>query len=383
MKSTSVLQIGKYYPPHMGGIETHLEALCLALHPSLDLRVVVCGDARKAISEVRDGICIDRAGRWGEVASTALCPGLASLIRRDTSDIVHLHLPNPMGCLAYLASGHAGKLVVTYHSDVVRQKALGRLFQPLLEMVLDRAAAILVTTREYLDTSATLASYRAKCHVVPYGINVHQVWNCQTATVENIRATYGEQIVLAVGRLVYYKGFEYLIEAMQSTPGRLLLIGDGPLRKPLEDLRDKLFLRDRVTFLGELQNEETLPYYRAAKVFALSSIARSEAFGIVQIEAMAAGTPVINTRLDSGVPAVSLDGITGLTVPARDPAALASAITEVLGDDSLRETFGARGKIRAVREFSVEAMKERVLRVYQVSLTEQTVTEERIEALAK
>jgi glycosyltransferase involved in cell wall biosynthesis len=254
--------------------------------------------------------------------------------------------------------------VITYHSDVVKQKVLGGLFQPVLAQVLGRAAAILVTTQEYLNTSATLMPYREKCRVVPYGIDVQQVGRCDAAAVERIRAVHGERIVLAVGRLVYYKGFEYLIKAMSSIQGRLLLIGDGPLRQTLEQLTDRLSLRNRVVFLGELQNEQTLPYYRAARVFALPSIARSEAFGIVQIEAMAAGTPVVNTRLDSGVPAISLDGITGLTVAPRDPGALARAIEELLDNDSLRHGFGGAGKVRAEREFSLRTMKERVLRVY-------------------
>lgn len=373
MKKTSVLQVGKYYPPHMGGIETHLEALSLALQPLLDLRVVVCGDSSKTLSEARDGVAIDRAGRWFEVASTALCPGIVSMIRRSESEIVHLHLPNPMGCIAYLASGHPGKLVITYHSDVIRQKLLGRVFQPILDRVLERSSAIIVTTEEYLESSATLTRYRHKCHVVPYGIDVNQVWECDAAEVERIEEIYGSQIVLAVGRLVYYKGFEYLIQAMQFIVGRLLIIGDGPLRKSLEDLVRTLDLQERVTFLGELQNERTLPYYRAAKVFALPSIARSEAFGIVQIEAMAAGTPVVNTRLDSGVPAISIDGITGLTVPPRDPAALAEAINELLTNHFARERLGAAAKRRAEREFSVSTMVERALRVYASVLCQESV----------
>jgi len=171
--------------------------------------------------------------------------------------------------------------------------------------------------------------------------------------------------VLAVGRLVYYKGFEVLIEAMAKVDGRLLLIGDGPLRAKLEGLAAALGIADRVVFLGALQNRETVPFYHAADVFALPSIARSEAFGIVQIEAMAAGTPVVNTALDSGVPFVSRHEVTGLTVPPRDPDALSAALNRLLQDDQLRAGYGKAARLRARTHFSLEAMTSQTRRIYE------------------
>jgi rhamnosyl/mannosyltransferase len=209
-----------------------------------------------------------------------------------------------------------------------------------------------------------LIRYGDRCHVIPYGITVEQFEHCDPVAVASLRERYGDRLVISVGRLVYYKGFEYLIRAMTQVRGKLLIIGDGPLRGKLQSLASTLGLSERVIFAGEIQNEQVVPYYHAADVFALASVARSEAFGIVQIESMAAGLPVVNTNLDSGVPFVSRHGVTGLTVPPCDPQALAAAITRLLDDRSLRAQFGQAARLRAKQEFSVDAMTSHVLSLY-------------------
>jgi rhamnosyl/mannosyltransferase len=173
---------------------------------------------------------------------------------------------------------------------------------------------------------------------------------------------------LAVGRLVYYKGFEYLLRAMCHVRGTLLIVGEGPLRRKLESDARALGVSDRVFLVGEIQNDKTTPYYQAADVFVLPSIARSEAFGIVQLEAMASAKPVVNTLLDSGVPFVSLDGVTGFTVPPRDAMSLAAAINRLLEDPELCARYGAEGARRVRNEFNVTRMVDRVIEVYEESL---------------
>jgi glycosyltransferase involved in cell wall biosynthesis len=367
-RGAKVLHVGKFYPPHMGGIETHLEALCGELTKAFDLRVVVSSDNADASDEVLDQVPVSRVPTRLTFASTPLCPGMPAYIRNSDADIVHIHLPNPMAVLAYLASGHRGRLIVTYHSDTVRQKVLGALFEPLLHRALRRSSAIIATSPDYRRTSTVLARYLDRCHVIPYGIALEQFEQCDPAAVAQLRHKFGERLVISVGRLVYYKGFEYLIQAMSHVDGRLLLIGDGPLRGELQELTNSLGLADKVIFAGEIQNDQVIPYYHAADVFALASVARSEAFGIVQIEAMAAGLPVVNTKLDSGVPFVSLHGQTGLTVPPADPGALAAAITQLLDDPELRASYGQAARLRARREFSVDTMTSRVTALYQAVL---------------
>jgi len=285
-------------------------------------------------------------------------------IRSSQAHLVHIHLPNPAAVLAYLASGHRAPLVITYHSDTVRQRVLGTLFQPFLNAVLRRSDAIIATSPNYLESSSVLRNFRDVCHVIPYGIDTRQFEQCEPEAAARIRRQYGERLIISVGRLVYYKGFEVLLRAMAQVRGKLLIVGDGPLRAELQQLASQLGIADKVVFCGEVQNAETAPYYHAADVFALASVARSEAFGIVQIEAMAAGLPVVNTRLDSGVPYVSLDQQTGLTVPPQDPAALAGAINQLLDDPGLRARLGAAGVRRARQQFSVQAMTERALQLY-------------------
>ncbi|HLG97633.1 MAG TPA: glycosyltransferase [Bryobacteraceae bacterium] len=365
VSAMKVLQVGKYYPPHMGGIETHLQALCGELHKSVDLRVLVSSDDTEGVEQVLDGVRVSRIPTRLTVASTPLCPAMVTAIRRSAADIIHLHLPNPGAVLAYLASGHRGRLVITYHSDTVRQKVLGALFEPCLHMALRRSAAIIATSPDYRRTSPVLARYLDRCSVIPYGIALEQFERADAAAISEVRQRYGDRLILSVGRLVYYKGFEYLIRAMQQVRGKLIIIGDGPLRGKLEELAATLGISERVVFAGEIQNQNVTPYYHAADVFALASIARSEAFGIVQIEAMAAGLPVVNTRLDSGVPFVSLHDQTGITVPPGDPDALARALNKLLDNADLRKSLGSASILRARQEFSLEGMTSRVLRLYE------------------
>lgn len=360
----NVLHLGKFYPPHMGGIETHLATLCGELRKSIGVQVIVANDGGELREEVLQGVPVSRVPTPFTLASTPLCPGMIGAIRRSRADLVHIHLPNPMAVMAYLASGHPGRLVVTYHSDTVRQRVLGALFEPFLHRALRGSAAIIATSPDYQRTSSILRLYFDRCHVIPYGIVLHQFEQCDPSAVQRVRAQHGERLVISVGRLVYYKGFEYLIQAMREVNGKLLIAGDGPLRGRLQELTRNLGLMDKVVFLGEIQNQDVVPYYHAAEVFALASVARSEAFGIVQIEAMAAGLPIVNTKLDSGVPFVSLHEQTGLTVPPRDAPALARAINHLLDNSDLGHSLGQAGRVRAQQEFSVATMASRTLSLY-------------------
>ena len=362
MNSLSVLHVGKFYPPYMGGMETHLELLCSELRSTVDVRVVVANSGWKSEIEILDRVEVTRSGTLFNLAGAPICPGMVRSIRESEVDIIHLHLPNPAAVLAYFASGHKGRLVVTYHSDIVRQRVLGAAFEPILHRILDRCEAIIVTSPNYIDSSPVLRAHRNRCHVIPFGIPNEQFQQIDQEAVLAIRERHGPRIVLSVGRLVPYKGFEYLIQAMTRVDAQLVLVGEGPLRARLEQQVKSLGLRDRVVFLGKVP--DVIPYYHAADVFALASVARSEAFGIVQIEAMACGTPVVNTRLDSGVPFVSKDGLTGLTVPPANSDALGDALRLLFDDPERREAYGRAAQDRAQREFSLEKMTHRTLQLY-------------------
>jgi len=289
---------------------------------------------------------------------------MVSEIRASNADIIHIHLPNPTAVLTYLASGCRGRLVCSYHSDTIRQKYLGALFDPVLHRALRRSAAIVAASPNYVQSSPALSRYRDRCHVIPYGIPLEEFESPDSEAVAAIRSRYGDRLVLGVGRLVYYKGFEYLIRAMKRVRGSLLIVGDGPLRSKLTALAIEVGVADRVHLLGGVDDRTRLACYHAADVFALASVARSEAFGIVQIEAMAAGKPVINTALDSGVPFVSQHEVTGLTVPPENHEALGVAIDELLNNPALRVRYGNAAAFRARQEFSLETMVSRMLQLY-------------------
>lgn len=343
-------------------MESHLKALCDELSKLIDVEVVVANDNRDTIVETIDCVKVTRVGTWLNFSAAPVCPAMVRRIRMSNADLVHLHLPNPTAILAYIASGHSGPLIVTYHSDIIRQKLLGMAFWPFLRHILKKACVIIAGSPNYIETSPVLRKFRDKCRVVPFGISFEDFQKVDSLEVERIRKRYGVRIILGVGRLVYYKGFEFLIRAMEDVQGHLLIIGDGPLRGELEQEAKVGGLSDRVTFLADVK--DLRPFYQAADVFVLSSIARSEAFGIVQLEAMACGVPVVNTSLDSGVPFVSQKGLTGLTVLPEDASALSEAINTLLDDPELRGRMGAAGRRRVEDEFSLELMTRKTVELY-------------------
>ena len=209
-----------------------------------------------------------------------------------------------------------------------------------------------------------LSARRKLCRVIPFGIRADAFEHPDAARVAELRRRYGERIVLAVGRLIYYKGFEHLVRAMADVRATALIAGDGPLGGALAAEAARLGVADRVVLLGRVNDADLKACYHACDVFALPSVERSEAFGIVQLEAMACGRPVVNTRLDSAVPHVSLDGLTGLTVPPGDPAALAAALSALLDDPARRAAMGVAARRRVHEEFSAELMARRTLEVY-------------------
>lgn len=361
-RDLSVLQIGKYYPPHRGGMETHLQSLCERLNRLMHVEVIVANHTQHTITEHVNGIKVTRLASVAKLASAPICPSMLATIRRSSADLIHIHLPNPTAILAYLMSGHPGKLIFTYHSDIVRQRYLSRLYDPLQRIVLNRADAIIASSSKYLDTSNVLPAFRNRCRVIPFGIETETLEKTDARQVTDIRSKYGDRIVLGVGRLVYYKGFEFLVRAMAKVDGHLLIVGQGPLREHLQAVITKLGINHRATILSEVK--DVIPYYHAAAVFALPSIARSEAFGLVQLEAMACGKPVVNTNLASGVPFVSLDKVTGLTVPPADADALSVALNSLLNNVTLCREYGAAGRKRVAQEFEIDEMVRRTVEIY-------------------
>jgi rhamnosyl/mannosyltransferase len=367
-----VCHLGKYYPPAMGGIETLVCTLARA-QAGLGLGVsVACINHRRGPTTVeRDGdVAVLRLGCVGRVAKFDVCPELGRQLARIEADVLHLHVPNPTMILGLLQSRTRTPVVVTYHSDLVRQRYLGRLFRPLERLAYRRVHTIMTTSPDYAGGSEFLRPFRDRLHVLPYGLDLRPYLEPSDdvrARAARIREQYGRHgpIWLTASRQVYYKGLIHAVRALARVRGTLLLIGEGPDQPALRAEAERLGVADRVAFLGPLPHLDIVPYYLAGDALWFPSNARSEAFGLVQVESMASGCPVINTRIvHSGVPWVSLHEETGLTVPVNDPSALAAAAHRLVTEPGLRERLSAGARQRAVREFDHRVMAERSLAIY-------------------
>ncbi len=264
--------------------------------------------------------------------------------------------------------GRSRQTVVTYHSDIVRQRVLGALYRPFLWQVLKRAALISVSNPVYIQDSPFLRRYAEKCRVVHFGVDFARF--AATPAVQQQAAAWqarslGAPLILFVGRLRHYKGVDVLISALQRLPGaQALVVGVGPMEQTWRSLAHALGVADRVAFLGELSDAELVALYHAASIFVLPSTNRAETLGIVQLEAMACGLPLVCTELGTGTSYVNQNGQTGWVVPPDDADALAAALRKLLENPAQRAAMGAAGRERVLRHFSVQAMLEQTLALY-------------------
>jgi rhamnosyl/mannosyltransferase len=367
-----VVHLGKYFHPAHGGIERSVRSLAHA-QAALGCSVrVLCMDHERgrANSIERDGpvevVRLRRATSFGKLDH---CPDLVQRIRDSEADLFHLHTPNPSMILGLLLSGNRRPLVVSHHSDVIKQRLRRLIFSPVERACYNRARLLLAMSPPYVGGSAILKRYPDRLAVLPIGLDLAPYLDPSPAVVAQaarLRSAAGGPLWFSCGRLVYYKGLETAIEALRFVPGTLRIGGDGPARAKLERLAARWKLRDRVQFLGRIaSDEELIAHHMTADAFWFPSNARSEAYGLVQVEAMACGCPVINTAIPhSGVPWVSRHEETGLTVPVNDPAAFAAAARRLLEEPGLRDRLAAGARARAIAEFQCETTARRSIALY-------------------
>jgi len=363
-----IIVLGKYYPPYYGGIETLTRSLCEGFaRLGGDVTCVVANDQRHTVIESIEGVRVERCARLGSALSVPLCPRYLTAARRP-ADILHLHFPNPLADLAMLFGRRTTPLVVTYHSDIVRQKAAMRLYAPLMHWLLRRAHRITVATPPQLSFSDPLVSHRDRCEIIPFGLDFTRFDRppIHIPAIDEARAAAaGRPILLNIGRLVGYKGQRYLLEALRFTDSVAWLVGTGPLREELDRVARVAKVTDRVKFWGDVDDSELPALLHACDIFVLPSITPNEAFGLVQVEAMACGKPVISCQISSGVPFVNRDGITGIIVPPSDANALAQAIHQITSDPALAHRLGEGGRRRAHGEFSLDGMMGRYWKLFE------------------
>jgi glycosyltransferase involved in cell wall biosynthesis len=360
-----ILHLYKDYYPVMGGIENHVRLLAEGQARAGDeVAVLVTNPGLRGTREHLGGVDVTKVGRLAKVASTPLSLRFASELTRRRPDITHVHSPYPPAEVLQYLLGRSHATVLTYHSDVIRQRRLARLYRPLMRRVLGRVDRILVSSPAHL-ASQLLVEYRSKCRVVPFGIRLDRFETADPGRVAALRAmAEGRISLLFVGVFRYYKGLQYLIEAMADVEALLVLVGSGPLEGELRQRVAELGLDERVRFAGRVSDQDLPAYYQAANLFVLPSCEPSETFGIAQLEALAAGLPVVGTELGTGTTFVNRHEETGLVVPPKDSKALSAAINRLLGDEALRRRL-SEGARRRAQLFDAERMLAEVERIYE------------------
>jgi len=363
-----VLHVYKDYPPVFGGIEHHVRDLAEAQSAGGDdVTVLVTATRGPTTVAVEHGVRVIRARRVTTVASTPLSFALVRTLAAARPDVTHLHSPYPLGEAAWLAFGRP-PMVLSYHADIVRQRRLLRLWQPWQRRVLAGAGRILAASPAVAAGSPTLAAVRHKVVLVPYGIDADR-FVLSPAAVDaarrRLRPAGARGVVAFVGRLRYYKGLHVLVEALDRMPDvHALIVGTGPEGEALRAAAAAGGVAGRIHWLGDVADAELPAVLAAADVYCLPATAKSEAFGIAMLEAMAAGLPIVSTELGTGTSWVNQADVTGRVVPPGDAAALAGAILGLVGAAGTRAALGAAARQRAVGTFSRPAMVSAVRAAY-------------------
>jgi glycosyltransferase involved in cell wall biosynthesis len=369
----SILHLGKF-SHGQGGIETAINHLVEGLSPFFSLLKVAANNRFKTETLAQSLYLEYRVPFLGLLARTPICPTLPCFVKklheRFQFSMLHLHLPNPMAHVASEMLPRSVKRIISWHSDVVQQKKWLHIYQPWVNRLLKQAATVIVATPYLAENSAQLSIARERniIQIIPYGIDfAYFSPHPYKKKIEAIRHRFQHCfIVFSLGRHVAYKGFCYLIEAMAQLPSDLILVlgGEGPLTANLQQQVKKLNLEQRVHFLGNITKEDLPVYYHACDVFCLPSIDQSEAFGIVQLEAMACAKPIISCDLMEGN-ALNQDGRTGFLVSPSSSNALANAIEKFYRDPFLGKKLGRVAYVYAQKRFTLQVMIQRMKLLYE------------------
>jgi glycosyltransferase involved in cell wall biosynthesis len=377
-----ILHIGKYFPPYAGGMENYLRDLMAAqARQGLTTAALVhqsdigFTSQQESYSSGEQQLPITRAPVWGRLLFTPISPAfpwlLNRLIKQQKPDILHLHMPNVSVFWAlFLPRARKIPWVVQWQSDVLASEySLGlRLFyaiyRPFEKAVLRRSAAIIASSPPYLESSTPLQAFRSKCHVIPLGLDAANLPETESPTPS--KTANAPLRVLAIGRLTYYKGFEYLIRAAAGCNNvDIHLVGKGDQEAKLKALTRDLNLQNHITFHGHLPDEQLAQQFSACDCLCLPSIERTEAFGMVLLEAMYHGKAAIVANVaGSGMGWVVDDDITGLHVGPQDAGAIANSIHQLQQNRDKIRALGLNGRRKFDKQFQIEHAAHRTSNLY-------------------
>jgi len=364
-----VLHSYKVYRPEVdGGIPFVIATLTRPDADGGEDRILVARLKGRSKRYAVDGVPVEAVASFGTLFSTPLAPSFPFALRHAarSCDIVVHHAPFPLADLALATLPADVPLIVYWHADIVGFPVLKKLLAPVIVRTLRRADRIIVADRTTIAGSALLRPFADKCAVVPYGIDVDQfavLSDLEQASAQALRAQ-SPRMILAIGRLVPYKGFGVLLESLKDLDAEAVIIGEGPLESELRTKAADLGIAGRVRFAGRLSSSEMKAHLHAARVLAFPSVTTAEAFGIVQLEAMAAGLPIVNTSLGTAVPYIARHDHEALTVTPDQPRPLADALRRILDEPALAERLGRSGQSRARAEYSQQTFVSRVRSLY-------------------
>ncbi|MFN3472278.1 MAG: glycosyltransferase, partial [Aquificaceae bacterium] len=319
------------------------------LKGACEQKVISFNNTSKTVFENYEGVDVIRLGIVGVLASQPIALNyrqeINKLLKNFEPDIIHVHLPNPLAVLSLLSVDiKNSKVVVHWHSDIVRQRFLKIFYKPFENLFLKRADKIITTSHNLLHGSDTLPYFSEKVVVFPLGMDFKKL--------EIGYKPQRENKVFFVGRHVPYKGLEYLIKAAPFIKGKIVIAGEGPLSEKLKKMASGL---DNVSFIGKVSNDEKLYHLYTSKVFAFPSISKNEAFGLAMVEALYCGTPAVCFEIEgSGVGWVNQNNLTGFVVENGNHIAFADAINRLLQNDELWNAMSQRAKEWAIEQFSLE-----------------------------
>ena len=362
-----------YYPESMGGIEQVIFQLCQSCRAHGIEGEVLTLSANPLPERVQVGShWVQRARLDLNLASTGFSrDALAQFrLRARHADRIHYHFPWPFMDLLHFAAGLRKPTLLTYHSDIVRQKMLLRLYRPLMHRFLSSVDAIVTASPNYLETSRVLARYRDKTQVVPYGLDRQSYPAASPDALEGWRTRFPAGFFLFVGVMRYYKGLHILLEACQNSHYPVLIVGAGPLESALREQAQRLRLSN-VHFLGALPDADKIALLQLSRALVFPSHLRSEAFGISLLEGAMFGKPMISSEIGTGTSYINNHGETGLVVPPGDAAALRQAMDRLWVDADMAARMGAAAQQRYEQLFTAARMGQRMAEVYQQVMARQ------------
>ena len=363
-----VLQVYRtYFPDTQGGIEEVIRQICVNTRPhGVENRVLALSPnvSRRAVRRVEARVY--RAHRDLEIASCGMSLEAFTVYRRLAAwaDVVHYHYPWPFGDVLHLTARRRRPSVVTYHSDIVRQRLLRQIYRPLMSRFLGAVDRIVGTSPNYFATSDVLSRFEDKVDIVPIGLNEDTYPRVSEEAVDDARGKYGEDFFLFVGVLRYYKCLHILLDALPGAPYRVVIAGSGPTERDLRAQVARLGIEGNVHFAGYVPDEEKVAMLQLARGVVFPSYLRSEAFGVGLLEGAMYGRPLVSTEVGSGTSHVNVDGETGLVVAPGSPSALRRAMDQLHHRPDMARMMGRNARRRYEKLFTGELMGLRYAEIY-------------------